>query len=203
MALAREDCAAVILAGGHSRRMGRDKTRLVVAGQALLPRLCRMTEGFGQRLLSANDPTVGAGLSMEVVADVLADAGPLGGLCSALQAARKPWLLCLPCDLPWLTPQVVDFLLAGFDGGAEALVCRDGEGRVHPLCGIYSRALLPLAQKQLGQGEYRMYRFLEQTGWAAADTAGVFPPQVFYNLNTPRDVARAEALGLGPIAFAP
>ena len=84
MAISLERCGAVILCGGQSRRMGTCKALLTVEGEPVLHRLAGALSFFEERLLSANDAALGAGLSWTVVEDRFPGLGPGAGLHAAL-----------------------------------------------------------------------------------------------------------------------
>lgn len=184
MAFPIERCGAVILAGGQSRRMGTCKARLCIGGEPMLSRLSRQLSAFDERLLSANDPALAEGLSLRVVADRYPNAGPLSGLHAALTAARSEALFCIPCDMPYFTPELPRLLLDRFVD-EEAMVCRDSTGRVYPLCGIYTKAALTALTAQLDRQCFRAMELLPALRCTVVDTAGLLPDRVFFNMNTP------------------
>lgn len=194
MAISLERCGAVILCGGQSRRMGTCKARLAVEGEPVLHRLAGALSFFEERLLSANDASLGAGLSWTVVEDRFPGLGPGAGLHAALLASKKEALLCVPCDLPAFSEQAARCLLAQFPGDCAAMVCRDSTGQLHPLCGIYTREMLPALERRLAAGRCRMTEVLEDAPTVVLDTAGLLPDDVFFNMNTPADHRRAEEM---------
>ena len=121
MAISRSDCAALILAGGKSSRMGRCKALLSLEGRTFLQRLTGALDGFPHLYLSANDPALARGFPGTAVADRYAGAGPLAGLHAALSASRWPYLFCVPCDLPLLPASLAQPMLDAFPEGCDAL----------------------------------------------------------------------------------
>ena len=195
MAISPERCGAVILCGGQSRRMGRCKARLMVDGEPVLHRLAGELSFFEERLLSANDAALGADLlSWTVVEDRFPGLGPGAGLHAALLAAKKEALLCVSCDLPAFSEQAARCLLARFPRDCDAMVCRDGAGRLHPLCGIYTKEMLLALERRLSAGRCRMTELLQDAPTAVLDTAQLLPDSVFFNMNTPADYRRAEEI---------
>lgn len=185
MAFPIERCGAVILAGGHSKRMGRCKALLVLQGETMLSRLTRQLASFPELLLSANDPELARGLPVKYVPDICRDAGPAAGLHAALSTASSDALFCVPCDMPNFDPALIDMLLARFTPDADAVICRDGSGRFHPLCGIYSKKALPVLQDRLESREYRMSAITKELRCLVLNTGGILPDSVFFNMNTP------------------
>ena len=155
MPLTKDRCTPVILAGGASRRMGTCKALLEINGETMLARIRRQLSGFERVLLSTGDPTLAEGLSVECTADLYPGMGPLAGLHAAFCAVDSEALLVLPCDLPFFTEQAAEYLLDHMPEDADALVCIDSTGRIHPLCGIYRRSVLPALEARLKAGELR------------------------------------------------
>lgn len=186
--------AAAILAGGQSRRMGRDKGRLQLGGQTLIERVLAAVRPLDcPTFIVARRATDHADLSLPVIPDLYPDAGPLGGLGTALHHTSTPALLLLACDQPFLTPPFLRFLAAQL-GTHQAVVPRSPQG-LQPLCAAYARSCLPLVEATLAQGERRMHAFcqsldlrlLEPAEWQPFDPRGL----LFANLNTPEEYQRA------------
>lgn len=97
--------SVLVLCGGKSSRMGRDKALLELDGETLLERTKRLGKALGaqQVLVSRNE----AGF----IQDLVSDAGPMAGIAAAIPHCHTGWLLVLPVDMPLLTPQALDPLL--------------------------------------------------------------------------------------------
>lgn len=187
MAVDLSQCDAVILAGGQSRRMGSCKALLPWNGEPLIRRIAEELGAFETVWVSANDPTIAQAAGLPCVGDRYTCAGPLAGLHAALCAAEKEYLLCIPCDLPNVSSGLFRLLMENMDSGLQALVCRDGQGTLHPLCGIYHRSALPVLKNQLDQKQYKVRLFLNSLSFRILDTAGILQDSVFFNMNTPED----------------
>lgn len=185
MGISADHCGAVILAGGRSRRMGCCKATLKINGKTMLERLSESLRSFDEQILSANDPSLAEGLPVRLVPDRYPDSGPLGGLHAALSATEKDALLCVSCDLPNFTAELAALLLEHFPPDTDAMVCRDGTGQVHPLCGVYKKSVLPVLEAHLQAGNRRMVSFLEDICCVYLHTAGLVPDSCFFNMNTP------------------
>lgn len=150
---------AVILAGGQSRRMGRDKLQLTVSGEKLLDRaIRRYGEVFPRVLVSVAGPERYPELGGRRVFDAFPGAGPLAGLHAGLLAAGGDVFLT-GADMPFSSPEKA-LLLASLCGDAEACVLTDGEGRWEPLFGFYRVSLLPKAEALLRGGRRSMSALL-------------------------------------------
>ena len=185
MPLTKDCCTPVILAGGASRRMGTCKALLKINGETMLSRILRQLSEFDRMLLSTGDPTLGEGLSVECTADLYPGMGPLAGLHAAFCAVDSEALLVLPCDLPFFTKQAAEYLLDHMPEDADALVCMDSTGRIHPLCGIYRRSVLPALEARLKAGELRVMSFLYSLNWKGLQDAEILPDKLFINVNSP------------------
>ena len=185
MPLTKDRCTPVILAGGASRRMGTCKALLKINGETMLSRILRQLSEFDRVLLSTGDPTLGEGLSVECTAYLYPGMGPLAGLHAAFCAVDSEALLVLPCDLPFFTKQAAEYLLDHMPEDADALVCMDSTGRIHPLCGIYRRSVLPTLEARLKAGELRVMSFLYSLNWKGLQDAEILPDKLFINVNSP------------------
>jgi molybdopterin-guanine dinucleotide biosynthesis protein A len=145
-----------VLAGGESRRMGRDKARLRVAGEPLWRRQVwvlrvagaepvALVRREGQKILDKRIPHL---------RDALTGAGPLAGLHAALQAAESPWVAVLAVDMPAIDAEWFRRLLAQCRRGTGA-VAKHADG-YEPLAAIYPRNALAIVARRLQRGERSM-----------------------------------------------
>jgi len=186
--------AVAILAGGSSRRMGRDKSLLPLAGQPLLARVIeRCAQLQVEMFLVSNQPTVHQQFGLPMVGDVLPGAGALGGLYTALLHSPAPDVLCVACDMPYLNPSLLNALAqqrSGVDGVVPVIA-----GQPEPLHAVYNRACLPAIRAQIAAGDLRITGFYDQVRLRYVDESWVrrLDPELrsFVNLNTPADLDAA------------
>ena len=179
---------AVILAGGQSRRMGKDKLRLSLAGETLLERtLRRFSAVFPKVLVSTASPERYPELGECRVYDRYPGAGPLAGLHAALMAAGEDVFL-VGGDMPFADPDRAQRLIA-LCGDCEACVLVDGEGRWEPLFGFYRFSALEKAEAMLSAGQNRMTGLLSQLRLREVTLAelGEESDSLLRNLNKPED----------------
>ncbi len=195
---AKSTVAGFILAGGQSSRMGRDKATLEIGGVTMLDRTTALLRGVGIEAVIVGAPkpfaeATGAG----VLEDEWPGAGPLGGIVTALRASQKSWNLIVACDLPYLTREWLEFLVArGLSSKADAVVPMN-EGGPEPLCAMYAKtAETPLvaAFESGGRGVIQALthirvEYLERATWKDFDSEGL----LFKNMNQPADYAQAQA----------
>ncbi|MDH3403971.1 MAG: molybdenum cofactor guanylyltransferase [Acidobacteriota bacterium] len=194
------DVAGAVLAGGGSRRMGRDKARLALGG---VPLARRAMDVLGAVLadvaLVAGSERDYSDLGGVQVRDRHPGAGPLAGLEAALGWAGSRPLFVLACDLPRVGRVVVARVLerAGGrrdpGGAAWARVARR-DGRDQPLCALYSPRCAPVAASLLAAGRRSVHELLARVEVEAVTFDDV-TPDPFLNVNTPADL---QAAGGGP-----
>lgn len=192
-----EDCLAVIMAGGDSRRMGCDKASLVLGEQTLLQRVAdAMHMVFPQRVVSVRRPRTDVVLPQ--VCDTHVDAGPLAGLCAGLEHAAQdgvPWIFAVATDMPFVRPALIE-QLAKYRAGVDAVVPLI-DGHPQPLAAFYSIEALPVVRAlATGEGKRSLRAVLERLQVAyvhAADLIAADPGlDSFIDLDTPEDLAKAK-----------
>ena len=158
-----ERIGAVILAGGESRRMGADKAALTLDGQRFLDRIAGELSGWPERLVSVRSVDIAPACpGFASVADWFPGCGPLGGLHAALSACRSDYLLAVACDMPLFRRELGEFLTLFLSPELDACVPVDRSGRVHPLCAVYGKSALPVLERQLRSGDYRLTAALDR-----------------------------------------
>ena len=156
-----------ILAGGRSRRMGRDKALLPFSGRPLILHAAEtLGEVVPEVAVIASRGSSYAFLPVPVIEDRFPDRGPLGGLHAALvHAAGRP-VFCLACDLPLVRPELIRYIIdfAGPDATSRAAFVKVPAmaGRVQPLCGWYAAGCLGPVEKRLRDGRLKVLDFLEE-----------------------------------------
>jgi molybdopterin-guanine dinucleotide biosynthesis protein A len=190
------DVAAALLVGGASSRMGRDKAAMPIGGQPAATRIAlRLAALCEEVLLVGGDPPPDA--PGRRVPDPAGPRCALRGLVGALAAARAERVLVVATDLPL----VGDALLLGLVAWpeADAVVAADTEGP-QPLCGVYRRErVLAIAQRRLAAERDLALRDLLaelELRVLPADVQATLDPggTALHNVNTPEDLARAQAL---------
>lgn len=182
--------SAVLLAGGQSRRMGRDKALLEVEGQPLWRLQIAKLEPVADEILISVRET-GSFIESEYpkIPDPPGARGPLGGVASALHAATHPHLLVLAVDLPAMTSAYLETLSAHITAGAG--VVPELDGYYQGTCAIYPVRLLPLVEETLQSGDPSFQNLIRQA--LASGQMKVVPVDdkdrpLFANWNTPESI---------------
>ena len=179
--------SAVLLAGGKSSRLGRDKAGLGIDGLPLWQRQIRALRAAGAAEVFVSGRQ-GAVYDIETLADDIADAGPLTGLILSLRRARFPLLLVLAVDLPGMTSAYLQKLVSLARPGVGVIPRRGGF--FEPLAAIYPREALAVAEQCRTDGELALHvlaRRLMETGLVLPLEAS--EDALFANINTPEDLA--------------
>ena len=189
-----KDCTGLVLAGGHSRRMGRDKTVLEFNGQTLLQRTVALLQTIFPSVLVSVRRSRQDVVAPQVV-DELPDAGPLAGLCAGLAKADTSWVFAVAADMPFLLPQVIQRLAESRDD-VQAVVPVI-QGYPQPLAAYYATSALPVLQAFLAEpGKHSLRGALERLTVCHVDgnrLQGADPGlRSFLDLDTPDDVEVAR-----------
>jgi molybdopterin-guanine dinucleotide biosynthesis protein A len=150
-----ENVTGIILAGGKSRRMGADKGLVLLGGKPMVQYAIESLGLFCDRILiSSNNPEYNC-FDLEVIADSVADAGPMAGIASCLKQSTTERNLVLSCDMPLLDPVVLKTLLDNVYENTF-VVPVDAEGRSEPLCAFYRLSSLSILEDLIRAGSFRM-----------------------------------------------
>lgn len=195
----------VILAGGAASRFGgAPKGLATVGGERILDRLAALlSDTFGHApLLVANDPEAARWRpDLEVVPDVLPGEATLGGLLTAVERGPAP-VVVVAWDMPFVTAALLRRLAAGLADADAVLPASDGPRGIEPLCAAYGAACGPAIRAALARGDRRAIGFHAAVRVRILDAAEVAacgaPERLFFNVNTPDDLAAAEALWQRP-----
>jgi molybdopterin-guanine dinucleotide biosynthesis protein A len=192
----RPRVAAAILAGGRARRFGgRDKSRLVVGGRTIIVRQCEVLQQVADEVFVVG-PADGRfdDLGLTVHPDRIPDAGALGGVYTALDAAAADRVLVIACDLPFLEAPVLERLVALAEGHDAAWV-RGARGP-EPLVACYQRRIRGLIAERLAKDERRIADLEQHLDIAWLEGAELdrlsAGRNLLANLNSPDDYARVQ-----------
>ena len=182
--------SAAILAGGKSRRMGRNKALLPFRGRPLVARVHETLQPlFEDIFLVTNDPGLFDFVPCPKIPDRVPGKGPISGVDAALRHSRNPYVLVVGCDAPFLSPSLLE-LLAGKTEEAD-LVIPIGPDGPEPLCAVYGKGCLPHIEESLRKGDFSLMALVGRSRTReipAEEVAGVDPGfRSFMNINTPGD----------------
>lgn len=196
--------SAFILGGGASLRMGKPKCLLEFGGAPLILRTARLLEPLVARLAMVGAPADYAVLGLQVIEDQRfggagegdRTSGPLAGIASALAATGTKWNLILACDLPYLSGEWIDWLLARTMLSRRQVVMPRTAGGLEPLAAVYRRECAEPIIAALRRGVRKVtdaldqlrIEFVTESDWRHIDPEG----RVLRNMNTPEDYEEAR-----------
>jgi len=193
--------SAVVLCGGRSSRMGRDKASLPFGPETLLARVVRVVLTVVGDVVVIGHTLQSMPEDVRVVTDPVKGLGPLAGLATGLAAVHGERALLLACDMPLLAPALMRRLLV-LAGDADACVPLVDDVPM-PTCAVYATRVLPRAQACLAGGTRSLRALLENVSvrWVAADELRDVDQDLvsFWDCDTPERYEAALTLaGFGP-----
>jgi molybdopterin-guanine dinucleotide biosynthesis protein A len=180
----------ILLAGGKSSRMKKNKAFLELEGKPLVERSLTVLQAvFTEVLISSNKPELYAGYEVPVILDEILGRGPLEGLYQGLKAATYDEVFFVACDMPFLRVELIRFMSSWIP--AYDVVVPQLQSGLHPLHAFYHRRCLPSIKNNLEAGRLKIIdfypscsvRYVEETELQAFSDLS----KVFCNVNTPED----------------
>jgi len=186
-----------VLSGGQSRRMGTDKSFLLLRGKPLLQHVIdRVRQLNCEIILIANDVERYRSFELPTYPDVIPNTGSLGGLYSALVHSSTDWTLCLACDMPQVNPTLLRYLIS-LRADYDAVVPRTG-GVLQALHALYHQRCASVIREHLQQRQLKISQVIELLSVCFVDDDELcrIDPEnhSFINLNTPSDFAQFEQI---------
>jgi molybdopterin-guanine dinucleotide biosynthesis protein A len=189
-----------ILAGGKSSRMGSDKAFLELGGETFLARAFKVLESVCERrvkvVLNQNQTHFVDKIDVPYIFDVYANRGAAGGIHAALKDSKTEQTIILACDLPFVEKESIKTLVETAQTTPEtvaAVVPRQHDGRVQPLCAVYrTKICLPVVERLLEQEtSVSMNDFLSRIETLYTEIER--PEKLFFNVNRPEDFQKIKA----------
>jgi molybdopterin-guanine dinucleotide biosynthesis protein A len=198
--------SAVILAGGFSRRFGKDKGLVVLAGKPLILHVIdRVSKVVDEVLVvvsskdQKNKFEIILGEKANLIIDKDDSQTPLVGAITGFESAKDEYSLLLPCDTPLISIQIVEFLL-GMCINRSAVIPRWPSGYIEPLQAVYhTKSALTAAKRALAQGNRNMRSMIDNlrgVRYVSTMVLEQLEPDLltFFNVNTPQDLKKAESI---------
>ena len=197
-----------ILAGGASRRFGRDKALVEFDGEPLIARLYRVLQAAtGTPVRVIGDVEKYAHIGVECIADRWPGEGPLGGIITALDAASdsnpdstgsNSWSLIISCDMPFLTVEWLQHLATRPVANKAEVIVPESNYGLEPLCACWKMSALLSLMRAFEGGVRRVTEAMKQLPMEVLDAADWKRfdnfDRLFWNMNTPADYEEATRL---------
>jgi molybdenum cofactor guanylyltransferase len=188
---------AIILAGGKSSRLGRDKALEKIGGKYLIERIIDSLSQFGDDIIVITAaPNQLPGLNIEKVIDTYPHTGAKVGLCTGINAATSFYSLVVACDMPFLNIDLLRYLLDAVSG-FDAAIPRIGD-KIEPLHAVYSKNCIPILEEQIRKGKLKISDIFNEINvrYIEAEEIERYDPQhlSLFNINSEADLKRAKTI---------
>jgi len=190
---------AIVLAGGRSRRLGRDKAIELFGDKPLIQHVIDSVSQVDDDIvvvaapksqLPRLDPHV------RIVHDCYSLGSALVGILTGLKASRSQYSLAVACDMPFLNIDLIRYLMS-VSRGFDAVIPRIGK-MIEPLHAVYSRNCIDAIQAQIESGNLKISAVLDKANvrYVERDEIERYDPQhlSFMNINSEEDLKKAKAM---------
>jgi molybdopterin-guanine dinucleotide biosynthesis protein A len=189
------ETTAVVLAGGHSRRLQVDKAFLKIGEKYLIQRVLDVvTPLFASVLINSPAPELYQEWDLPVIQDVWPEKGALGGIYTALKYARTSHVFCVACDMPFLNAELIKAMMKRAQD-YDALIPQTPDG-FHPLHAIYSTRCISPIESLLREDRLKISNLFPLVNACYFTTEDILrydtSLESFANLNTWQDVEAAR-----------
>lgn len=202
------DISCIVLAGGKSRRLGRNKVTETVGGKSLLERVISCLAYFKSEIIvvTARERALPQPIDypkLKVVADIYPNKGSLGGIFSGLVNSESFLNLVVACDMPFLNLKLLSYMI-DIANGYDLVVPRFDDS-IEPLHAVYSKRCIPHMEQLIKQDELKILKLfpLVKLRYLEEEEIDRFDPEhiSFFNINTASDLkAGLELAKRGEIA---
>jgi len=178
-----------ILAGGQSRRMGRNKALIRFEDTSVIEHVMSSIPASREYIkVVTNDPKPFDFLSVALIADTYPNLGPISGVHAGLLDSSFQFNFFIACDMPLVSTELVKFLLSRHKD--EDIFGLRSERGAEPLCAIYSKNCVSVIEEQIGIGNYSLHDLFKKV-----PSNFVEPPDSaqLFNMNTPLDLEKLKS----------
>lgn len=195
----KSPCSGVILAGGLSTRFsGQDKALISVGKKRILDLIYEVfIQLFDEIFLVTNNPVRYLEWDLNIVSDLYPVRCSLTGIHAGLFYASNPYAFFTACDTPFLKKELIADIIGRIEPGYDAIIPEISAG-MEPLCAVYAKRSLNRIEQHILQDKLKIQRVFNKNRIKKIpeDILRLKDPQLwsFFNINTPDDLAKAEAL---------
>ena len=190
----RNDITGIILCGGKSSRMQKNKALLKLSDKTVIEIVTEKLKSiFNEVLISANDSKQYDFLNLPVVYDIFIGKGPLAGIHSALKYSSTKNNFIISCDIPLISIELIKYLINL--NSEKSILLPKSNGRIQQLCGIYSKSVIDEIENIFKLSEKdknikgSVYELLERASNEIIDVDDLYfyNKNIFLNMNSPED----------------
>lgn len=188
----------IILSGGKSLRMGKNKAFIEIEGLPMIERILNLFKKiFNEILVITNDKNQFVHLdNVKIFNDLIPYKGALGGLYTGLFYSSYEYSFCVGCDMPFLNESLIKFLIKKING--EDIIVPKTEKGLEPLHAIYSKRCLSIIKSMIDSGKSRIIdiypllkiKIIEEREFIDLDPG----KKSFLNINTPEELEQIKRM---------
>lgn len=179
----------IILAGGASRRMGKDKGLCYYKGKQLVSYSIEVLKPICDNIIiGSNNPDEYSKFGYEVIVDEIKNIGPIGGIYSCLKKSSTKRNLIVSCDTPYLNKDSLNYILES-SNDYEIVIPQHANLFYEPLAGYYSSSIVAKIEESIVEEDYKLINLFNKVKFKAISTDNL-PGSVtqFKNFNTPEEL---------------
>ena len=190
--------SVAILAGGKSSRMGTNKALLTINNNTFLDTIAGEMHSFEEVLICVDEKAKYDEKKYRLVEDVHKGIGPIEGIYEALMHAENEYVFVCATDMPFIKKELVNYISEFISSDYDCYVLREGN-KVHPLCAIYSKRILPVLKALIENEKYKLINIFERTRTKYIDIElSCFDRKLIKNINTKEEYREIKK----PVVFA-
>jgi len=184
---------AIILAGGNSSRMGRDKGLIKLNGVPMIAHVIKALKNITDDILIISNNDDYRQFNFPIYSDIIANKGPIGGIYTGLIKSNTEVNIVISCDSPFMTASFINKLLA--HSGDQEVTISSYNDRVHPTIGIYNQSITPTLKQQIDNNEFKLMNTIEKVRHQIipfSSTDEAIDPIIFSNINTQQELLKYQ-----------
>lgn len=180
--------AAIVLAGGKSLRMGTDKGLMKFNGKKMIEHVLDVLKEITEQVMIVSNHADYKQFGYPVISDAYPNSGPLGGMHAGLRNSGHKWNFILSCDIPFMTPDFLKFLISVVEADERPIIPVHGQ-TLQPLCGLYPASVARIIESFILNKQLKVQDAVKQMNARIIEVPeDRFDPTIlFRNFNSPED----------------
>ncbi len=186
----------IILAGGKSTRFGEDKCLLKIGENYIISNLISLLKPYCNEILISSNKEINIKGEYTIVADIIKNIGPLGGIYSCILQAKNEKSIVVSCDSPFLNDEILRKITS--EDASYDITVYKFNNKIQPISpGIYSKNFLAKAEYNIKNKKYKLQGIIKESKSRILDIE-VFsinnPEKAFININTKEELIKAKII---------
>lgn len=182
----KKSITGIVLAGGKSSRMGKDKGILELDGKRIVKHVLDALDTVVDEIIIIANNDHYNNLGYPVYEDIIKDCGPMGGIHTGLSFSNTMKNIVLSCDIPFITSKMISYIIS--ESGDYEITVPKHENKLEPLCAVYSKKCADKLKELLEKKEWKMQEALQYFNTQQLRLSGAKEIEKnFININTPQD----------------